>query len=140
MNDICLFKAFYSCSDNEKLQTSKSDGDREANIIEPSKNIGDNLSTKLQENQPVEVKYHKSCVSKYLIKGKRLSEKKKRAACSSGPVQEKRTRSITGPPFDWLTLCFYCSRPCNVDQDPRNPNRWIPAYLVRETEEKKRHD
>ena len=31
---------------------------------------------------------------------------------------------------------FYCHGSCSVDQDPKNPNRRTPSYLVRETKEK----
>jgi len=84
-----------------------------------------------------QAQYHKSCVTKYLTKAKRLEEKHKRSTSGSFPPHEKRTRSSMGSPFDWLHQCFYCHGPCNLDPGTRNPNRWVPAYLMRETEEKK---
>ena len=36
-----------------------------------------------------------------------------------------------GPRFDSVRQCFYSRGPCSVV-----PNLWIPAYFLRETEEK----
>lgn len=136
MADYCLFKLCYNCSDNERLQTTQSEGGRVHNIIEASKTLGDDLhvelQTKLNGDPTYQAKYHKSCVTKYLTKAKRSSEK--RTASSPSPLPGKRTRSSMGTPFDWLSECFYCGRSCNIKQDPKNPSRWIPAYLLRETE------
>ena len=47
-----------------------------------------------------------------------------------------------GHPFDFhcLRQCFYCRGLCNVDQDRKNPYRWIPACLLSETEEKHKNE
>ena len=41
-----------------------------------------------------------------------------------------------GHSFDWLHQCLYCGGPCNIVKDSKHPNRWNPAYLVREVEKK----
>ena len=137
MDDKCLFKFCYSSSDNERLQVSQS-CDRLYSIMKASEIHGDNLhsdfQTKLESDLTYQGKYHKSCVTKYLTMAIRSAEKHKRAASSPSHLHEKRTRSNAGSSFDWLRQCFYCRDPCSVDQDPKNPNRWIPSYLVRETE------
>ena len=118
-----MFKFCYSCSDNEKLQVSQS-CDRLHTIMKASEiqgdNLNSNLQTKLEKDPAYQGKYHKSCVTKYLTKATRSAEKQKRAASSPSHLHEKRTRSSTGPPFDWLRQCFYCRGSCNVDQDLKN--------------------
>ena len=41
-----------------------------------------------------------------------------------------------GDPYDWLSQCFYCGKRCDVFPDSKHPDRWNPAYLIRETEMK----
>ena len=139
MDDKCLFKCCYSSSDNERLQVSQSCG-RLYSIMKASEIHGDKLhsdfQTKLESYSTYQSKYHKSCVTKYLTKATRSAGKQKRAASSPSHLHEKRTRSNAGPSFDWLRQSFYCRGRCSVDQDPKNPNRWIPSYVVRETEQK----
>jgi hypothetical protein len=135
MDDKCIFKLVYHCNDTDKLQVSQSGGDRVCNIMDASKQQGHDLHTELQaelESDPnYQVKYHKNCVSKYLTKAKRTSEK--RTSIDPSPLPEKRTRSLTST-FDWLRQCIYCSQPCELSPDPKNPTRWKPTYMVRETE------
>ena len=66
-----------------------------------------------------------------------VQKTKKRTATASTTLPEKRTRTSAGHPFDWLQQCFYCCGPCDISPDPKNPQRWVPSYLVRETESKK---
>ena len=64
-------------------------------------------------------------------------KKIQKRAASSPPVYLIRER-------DWVldlllvgqASAYYCPGPYNVDQDPKSLSRWIPAYLLRETEEK----
>lgn len=143
MTDKCIFKFKFGCSDEEKLQVSQHGSDRIPNIMEASRiqshELHMELDKKLKEDDHYQPKYHKSCVSQYLINGKRLAEKRKRGEASYSteiPVP-KRTRSNTDP-FNWLSQCFYCGLPCDVERNRKNPSRWIPSYLVRETEPKKK--
>ena len=129
MDGKCLFKCCYSSSHNERLQVSQS-CDRLYSIMKASEILGDNLHSDFQ------TKLESDSTTKYLTKATRSAEKHKRAASSPSHLHEYRTRSNAGPSFDWLRQCFYCRGTCSVDQDPKNPNRWIPSYLVRETEEK----
>ena len=142
MDDKCLFKVCYKCSDSETLQVSQNDGSRLHNTMEASKIHGHNLHLKLQTkfncDSMYQAKYHKSCVSKYLTKAKRMSVKRVAPSPESGPsiLPEKRTRSSMEHSFDWLHQCLYCGGPYNAVKDSRHPNRWNPAYLVREVEKK----
>ncbi len=74
MNDKCLFKLVYHSNDTDKLQVSQSGGDTVCNIMDASKQQGHNLHTELQaklESDPnYQFRYHKNCVSKYLMKAK----------------------------------------------------------------------
>lgn len=144
MADKCLFKFAYNCNDKDnKLQVSQRDGDRLRSIIDARRLQGhglhNELLAKLEIDPAYQVMYHKTCVTKYVVTAKRLSEKHKLTSEPSA-LPEKRTRSNVGPPFDWLCQCFYCSRPCDIIVDRKNPNRWVPAYLVRETEGKANAD
>ena len=115
-------------------------GDRLQSIIGASKIHGDNLHAELQnkiiENPIFQCQYHKSCVAKYLTKAKRLSENLKQETSALSQPPAKRTRSSMGDPFDWLSQCFYCGKRCDVFPDSKHPDRWNPAYLIRETEMK----
>lgn len=139
MDDECFLRCYYNCSDKDALSVSQSGGERVQNVIEASKIHGDNihaeLETKLGKDPNHAIKYHKACITKYLTKARRLFSKKQSAA--SSVVPEKRTRLSLGPPFDWLRQCLYCGESCLLKPDPKNPQRWNPAYLVRETEEKR---
>ena len=121
-------------------QVSQRGGDRLQSIIEASKIHGDNLYAELQnkiiENPIFQCQYHKSCVAKYLTKAKRLSENLKQETSALSQPPAKRTRSSMGDPFDWLSQCFYCGKRCDVFPDSKHPDRWNPAYLIRETEMK----
>ena len=139
MDNNCIFKFLYDCSATEKLQISKSDGQRLSNILDASRSHGEVVCSSIQailSDTSSQVAYHKACVSKFLITAKR-SENKKRTATASTTLPEKRTRTSAGHPFDWLQQCFYCCGPCDISPDPKNPQRWVPSYLVRETESKK---
>ena len=85
-----------------------------------------------------QAKYHKSCVSKYLTKVKRMLVKRVAPSPKSGPsiLPEKRMWSSMGHSFDWLHQCLYCGGPYNNVKNSKHPHRWNPAYLVREIEKK----
>ena len=45
---------------------------------------------------------------------------------------KKLRRSHTS--FDLFSHCLYCGETCDICiKDPKNPNRWRPAYLCRST-------
>lgn len=142
MTDKCIFQLQFACSDADRLQVNQV-GSRLQSIMDASRIQHDELHVeldkKLKEDNLYQPRYHKACVSKYLINGKRVAEKRKKETLDpTTVVPEKKTRSNTGEPFDWLSQCFYCGLPCDVERNKKNPNRWIPAYLVRETDPKKK--
>ena len=105
------------------------------NIIDASKqqehDLHIELLAKLESDPHHPVRYHKNCVSNYLTKAKRTSEK--RASLDPSPLPKKRTRSMTST-FDCLLKYIYCSQSCEISPDPKNPSRWKPAYMVRQTD------
>lgn len=78
MADTCIFKFCYHCSDTDRLQEGRRDGERFRSIEEASKIHDDNLhaelQTKLITDPMFQPKYHKLCVTKYITKATRLSK------------------------------------------------------------------
>ena len=65
----------------------------------------------------------------------RLSRKNRNELHQVHPVYLRRERDRV---WGFFSISYASASVlfCYVDQDPKNPNRWIPAYLLRETEEK----
>ena len=74
--------------------------------------------------------YHKSCVSKFLTKGKCLGSQK-RPSTGSSQVPEKKWDQTLGLFLYWLKQCFYCDKDCNVEQNKKYPNQWIQSHLIK---------
>ena len=140
----CIFHACYDCSGStDKLIKSEPNGERLKRIIEASTFHNDSIGAALEkcmENEHFKAAYHKSCVSKYILLSKRIRDKSKRKSSEQESGSSKSTRSSSSLNFDWLNQCFYCGTSCNVTRDPKNPARWNPAYLFRETEPKGKED
>ena len=72
LDDKCLFKCCFHCNDTDRLQVSQSSGEILHNIMNASKQQGDDLHTGLHAELEVDpnykAKYHKSCFIKYLTK------------------------------------------------------------------------
>ena len=65
-------------------------------MIQQGHNLHTELHAELERDPNYQARYHKSCVTKYLMKAKRLSEKQ--ASLDPSPLPEKRTRSNIVPP------------------------------------------
>jgi len=50
------------------------------------------------------------------------------------PVKRKRRSAI--PLFKFREHCIYCGETRAIDKACKNPNRWVPAYLVTEVDTK----
>ena len=48
----------------------------------------------------------------------------------------KRKRRSAIPRFKFREHCIYCGETCAVENACKNPNRWVPAYLVTEVDRK----
>ena len=133
MDESCIFKFRYGseCKDSSHLsQTSGSS--RLDTIINASKVYGDELHVTLEkqraEHPNLTVFYHKNCVSKYTSKSNLV--KYQTSAENAIPAKKLRRSSSE---FEFMKHCLYCGQLCNLDKDPKNPERWNPAYKCRST-------
>ena len=133
MDESCIFKFRYGseCKDSSHLsQTSGSS--RLDTIINASKVYGDELHVTLEkqraEHPNLTVFYHKNCVSKYTSKSNLV---KYQTSAENAPPAKKLRRSSSE--FEFMKHCLYCGQLCNLDKDPKNPERWNPAYKCRST-------
>lgn len=133
----CIFNFRYrdECQDLEKTQSNRGP-DRIINIIDASKQYGDGLSDTLNEalanNPELIVSYHKNCVSRYTSK---TNIPQKRLADDLQSERRKLRKAVE--PFNFLTQCLYCGLTCDVKHDPKHPDRWREAYMIRTTETQK---
>ena len=134
MAEYCVFKCVHGkCPMKQKLSRSQPAGARLRNIIDASIQYGDSLHVDLQEqldaNENLQMSYHRSCITWYLT---HAPESETGERCS--PVKRKRRSAI--PLFKFREHCIYCGETCAIDKACKNPNRWVPAYLVTEVDTK----
>jgi len=60
---------------------------------------------------------------------------KKRLADDLQSESRKLQKSVE--PINFLTQCLYCGLTCDVNHDPKHPDRWREAYMIRTTETQK---
>ena len=87
------------------------------------------LQEQLDANENLQMSYHGSCITWYLT---HAPESETGERCS--PVKHKRRSAI--PLFKFREHCIYCGETCAIDKACKNPNRWVPAYLVTEVDTK----
>jgi len=51
---------------------------------------------------------------------------------NDGAPPAKRLRRSSSV-FDFKLHCLYCGKACEINKDPKNPQRWRPAFLCRST-------
>ena len=134
MAEDCVFKCVLGkCPMKQKLSRSQPDGTRLHNIIDASIQYGDSLHVDLQEqlaaNENLQMSYQRSSITWYETHAPK-SETSER--CS--PVKRKRRSAIHL--FKFREHCIYCGETCAIDKACKNPNRWVPAYLVTEVDTK----
>lgn len=135
-NDKCFFWWKYSCCDkDEKLITIGQQ--RIRTIISCSEVYGDRKETELQnrlaEDQDLKFKCHKSCVSKYTDKNKVTRYETRKRSCEEvGEKQQPKVRRSVTSSFNFRQHCIYCGEDCVVEKDKKHPDRWRPAYIIRE--------
>ena len=132
MEQSCVFKFRYGTTCDEKAPLSETTGiARIETIINASKLYWDTLhvelETKVAENDNFKTYYHRNCVSRYTSKTNLAKLKNNESA---SPV--KRLRRSTSV-FDFKRHCLYCGNACELNKDPKNPQRWRPAFLCRST-------
>ena len=131
MEHQCIFQFKYRC--DEKTSLSKNNGiARVKSIISASKAYGDTLHEELQpqldRDENLTIYYHKNCVSRYTSTSN-LNKYYNNENDSPPPVKRVR-RSLAGL-FDFRTHCLFCGEACELNKDPKNPQRWKAAYLCR---------
>lgn len=105
-------------------------------ILSCSKIYDDGRSEELQRligNKDVKLTCHKSCVSIYTDKNKVSKfEKRKRGSEEYSEEQPVKLRRSSLPSFNFRQHCIYCGTDCVVVKDKKHPDRWRPAYMIRE--------
>ena len=123
----CLFSSYYGAACKGSELSQNRDKKRIESIIDASKKREDTLHEKLtpliNSDPDLKVKFHRSCIDKY---------------CSTktvGKVQppEKRRRRSDEPKLDLKAQCIYCGAKCDVERDPKHPNRWRQSHLILKT-------
>ncbi|PIK51924.1 hypothetical protein BSL78_11179 [Apostichopus japonicus] len=132
MEQGCVFKFKYGTECNENATLSETIGlARIETIINASKVYGDtlhvDLETQLAENEYLKIYYHRNCVSRYTSKTN-LAKYKNNV---SAPPAKRLQRLLSV--FDFKLHCLYCGQACEINKNPKNPQRWRPAYLCRST-------
>ena len=87
------------------------------------------LLKQIADNENCTVYYHNNCVSRY-TSSSNTSKYTKDHPTNVTPAKKLR-RSHTS--FDFVSDCLHCGETCDICKDPKNPNRWRPAYLCRST-------
>lgn len=134
MAEDCVFKSVLGkCPAHQQLSRSQPDGARLHNIIDASIRYRDSLHVYLQDqldlDENMQVYYHRHCISTYLTCAPVRSQSLD-AECPPA----KRMRRSDIPIFTFREHCIYCGESCVLEKDRKNPNRWVPAYLVKEVD------
>ena len=129
MEQRCIFESRYECDEKTSLSTNTGTS-RIETIISASKVYDDTLhkelQTKLDGNKNLKIFFHRNCVSRYTSKSNLIAYNKNETD-SSPPVKKLRKSSA----FDFRFHCLFCGEACEVNKDPKNPQRWKPAYMCR---------
>lgn len=140
MGVTCLFhkSSHVTCTDQggESTGLVKITPTRLTSIIEKSKIRGDTLHIELNEQVPenarLSLSYHAKCVSSYTSTHHVQRYLKRHGNSNIKPdshtPKEKRTRRSEIPKFVWKEDCFFCGEKCDMQRDPKHPDRFRSAY------------
>ena len=141
MEEKCFFKWKFKCGKVAKGKgLSNVTAKRIENIIKCSKQYEDNihvdLQTKYNSDKNLVAKAHRSCVDKYCHphEVKKAQKHKQAEGEGTSEIPKKRSRRSETPQFCFQQHCFYCGEICMVDKDFKNPTRWRPAFVCRQTD------
>lgn len=131
----CYFKWKFGCDHGAK-DLSSAGSARIKTIIKCSKQYGDGLHVVLQEkldaNSDLTIQCHRECVSTY-VSQQQVNRHLKRQGIPpqmSATILKKQRRSGASN-FEFLHHCIFCGFPCNIEKDPKHPDRWRRAVLCR---------
>ena len=136
MMDNCYLNELYNCTESGK-ELSSAGPDRIRKIIESSKSRQDNIHINLEkalcDNEKFTINCHRNCVSSYTSSCHIIRHLKRVGATSSfnDPLLMKRPRRSGENLFDFRENCLFCGEKCDINPDPRNPNRWRKTLLCR---------
>ena len=144
--DCCAFQFKYECQNKkEALITSEiyQEGNgRISNVIVASRHYSDGLHSEIEkhidQHPNFRLNFHKSCVSKYTTK--RAYQKLAKTQDSPSTPLEKMPRRSNAIAFQIKKDCLYCAAHCDLQCDPKNPNRWDPAYKFASLKIKDNHE
>ena len=126
----CIFRFKYNCKESDVCSQNR-DNQRIESIIRASKVYEDDLhkslEQRLSEEPHLKIWYHRNCVSRYTSKSNYPSSMQH---VKTQPAKKLR-RSYTD--FRFLDHCLYCAEKCDLQKDPKHPDRWKEAYLCRST-------
>ena len=123
------------CSETTDLVNARSQ--RIQTIINCSRIYNDELYSELEakteNNSEYSIYVHRSCVSTYTSHThvERFLKRKGGATGNTSVSPMKRRRRSGTPKFDFQKDCLFCGDFCNLEKDPKHPDRWRKAYLCR---------
>ena len=135
MNDEqCFFVSKFKCGN--KIEPLKDCSPaRIQNFIKHSKIYVDTyhelLEEKVSEYPEWTVKCHCNCASTYTSSVQVETHKRKNPERLSPYIPPKTRRRSSLPWFIFSEHCLFCGETCVLEKDPKNPNRWRPAYPYR---------
>ena len=97
------------------------------------------LENQYKHDSNLTIKVHYKCVNKYchiknIQKAVRDQSEPNVFESISHPILPKRARRSEVQKFVFRDHCIFCGEKCNVNRDPKHPNRWRPAYVCRQVE------
>ena len=130
-----MFKFRYGSEcDNSKPCSSNKGRARIDSIVKASKIYRDDLHVELEqqveEDENLTVYFHRNCVSRYTSSSKTAKHTREHSNVNDHPVKKARRSQSS---FDFFSQCLYCGERCDLSKDPKNPNRWRPAFICRST-------
>ena len=117
---VCCFKdVLESCKMKEQSSLLKLQQNRLTTLEKASRKRKDKLDLK---NQGGNLFAHKECLLEY-TSNDHIQRHKRKIENSENTIPAKRTRS-SDTAFDFKQHCLFCGKKCDVEPDPKNPERW----------------
>ena len=134
--DRCLFQDSEHCNCVGGSENLKVLSDARLNTIEAkSKKRKDVLHTQFKSLPATAVlKCHEACVSRYTSEYdiQLYLKRKNKEKLDNGPSPAKISRQTSGATqFVWKLHCLFCGNLCPVEKDPRHPDGWRKASVLR---------
>ena len=126
----CIFHFKYDCDISKCIQNKGTE--RIESIIKASEAYNDclhlTLHKDLEKDPNIKISYHKNCVSRYTS----VSNIRK-YRYQANEFEEQPTKRLKHSLFNFRSHCLYCGEDYVLEKEPKNPQRWTPAYLCHST-------